>query len=58
MAHRDTRATTPGQALTDLTTATRLITDYEHQYPGRLIICRIILDLPETPPDYDDPHPV
>jgi hypothetical protein len=57
MSRYEYEAHSTTQSQQDLVRAVDLIARYAIEHPDRPIICRIVLDLPEPPPDYDKPNP-
>lgn len=57
MSRYEYDAHSPEQSQRDLVRAIDRIARYANDHPGRPITCRIVIDLPEPPPDYDNPHP-
>lgn len=56
MSRYEYDAQSTSQAQRDLVRAVHLIATYAVAHPGRPITCRLMVELPEPPPDYDDPQ--
>jgi hypothetical protein len=57
MSRYEYDAHSTSQAQRDLARALHLIAEYAATHPGQRITCRLVVDLPEPAPDYDQPRP-